>query len=103
MSVLGWGPGSWVMTKKILIVMSDPMIFAPLGTTTKTGKQANYRSAHEWIQRWVHVHSATYLHQKKEDIMQSPATEKEGDVVIPSEVRETGSSKYHMVSLLGVI
>ena len=35
--------------------------------------------------------------------MQSPATEKEGDVVIPSEVRETGSSKYHMVSLLGVI
>ena len=60
MSVLGWGPGSWVMTKKILIVMSDPMIFAPLGTTTKTGKQANYRSTHEWIKEVGYMYTVQH-------------------------------------------
>ena len=52
--------------------------------------------------RCVDVHNAEYLHHEKED-MQSPATEKKVDMVIPSEVRETGSYKYHMISLLGII
>lgn len=37
----------------------------------------------------VYLHNATYLNHKKEDIMQSPITEKV-DMIILSEVRETG-------------
>ena len=51
----------------------------------------------------VHVHSAAYLHHRKQDIMQSPATEKEGDMVIPREGRKAGRCQYHVISLLGVI
>ena len=56
----GWGPGSWVMTKKILREMGDPMIFAPLGTTTKTGKQANYRSTWMETKNGAQAHNAVF-------------------------------------------
>ena len=73
MSVLGWGPGSWVMTKKILIVMSDPMIFAPLGTTTKTGKQANYRSTWMETKNGAHVHNAIFPTMNKYSLFMNNA------------------------------
>ena len=40
---------------------------------------------------------------KKQEIIPSPATEKNVKMIIPREVRETGTDKQHMISLLGVI
>lgn len=57
MSDLGWGPGTQVMTMKILTEMGDPMIFAPLGTMANTGKQVNY----EWKQRMGHMYTMQYF------------------------------------------
>ena len=73
MSVLGWGPGSWVLTKKILIVMSDPMIFTPLGTTTKTGKQANYRSTWMETKNGARVHNAIFPTMNKYSLFMNNA------------------------------
>ena len=38
---------------------------------------------------------------KKQEIIPSPATEKKVKVIIPGEVKETGTDKYRMMSLLG--
>ena len=38
---------------------------------------------------------------KKQEIIPSPATEKKVKMIIPREVKETGTDKYHMMSLLG--
>ena len=35
--------------------------------------------------------------------MSSPVTEKKLEIIIQSEVRDTGADKHHMISLLGVI
>ena len=40
---------------------------------------------------------------KKQEIMSSPASEKKLEMIIPSEVRETGTDTCHMMSLLGVV
>ena len=40
---------------------------------------------------------------KNQEIMSSLATEKKVEMIIPSELRQTGRDKYHMMSLLGGI
>ena len=60
MSGLGWGPGSRVMTIKILIEMGNPMIFTSWGTTTKIGKQANYGNTWMETEDGAHVHNAIF-------------------------------------------
>ena len=40
---------------------------------------------------------------EKQEIMSSPAAGKNIEMIIPSEVRETGTDKCHMIPLLGVI
>ena len=40
---------------------------------------------------------------KNQEIMSSLATEKKVEMIIPSELRQTGRDKYHMISLLGGI
>ena len=40
---------------------------------------------------------------KKQEILPSPAAGKTLEMIIPSEVRGTGTDKCHIISLLGVI
>ena len=40
---------------------------------------------------------------RKQEMMASPATGSRVEMIIPSEVRETGRDKYHVISPLGVI
>ena len=65
--------------------------------TAKTGKQANYRSNMNGDRGWGTQRSN--LNHRKQDMMHSPATEKEGDMVTPREVREAGRCQCHMMSL----
>ena len=47
----------------------------------------------------VHVHNCSNLNHRKQDMMHSPATGKEGDAVTPREGREAGRCQCHMTSL----
>ena len=45
----------------------------------------------------VHVHSGILLNHKEVENNASPASGKKIEMIIPSEVRETRTDKYHMI------
>ena len=76
---------------------------AALGTIAKTRKQPKGRRTNEWIKKMWYINRMEYYSAiKKHEIMSFPATGKEVEMIILSEVR-TGRYKYHMISLLGGI
>ena len=91
------------MTTNILKEMGNPEISAPLHTIAKTGNQANCRNTDGCIQTIGYIYTAQYFSTlKKQEIRPSMATGKKVEMIILSEVRETGIDKYHIISLLGV-
>ena len=97
-------PNVWtgvVETTKILKEMGNPEISAPLHTIAKTGNQANCRNTDECTQTIGYINTVQQFSTlKKQEIRPSMATGKKVEMIIPSEVRETGRDKYHMISLL---
>ena len=54
--------------------------------------------------QWGYMYTIQYFSTiKNQEIMSSLATEKKVEMIIPSELRQTGRDKYHMMSLLGGI
>ena len=49
----------------------------------------------------VHTHRAMSLSRKEGDITPCPATRKEVEMIILSDVRKTKEDKYHMIPLEG--
>ena len=60
--------------------------------TAKTGRQANHRSNLNGDRGWGTRTECSNLNHRKQDMMHSPATGKEGDAVTPREGREAGRS-----------
>ena len=58
----------------------------------------------EWIKKMGYLDTGQYYSViKKDQIMTFPSTRRKVEVIILSEVGETGQDKNHMVSLLGAV
>ena len=77
---------------------------AALGTIAKTRKQPKCRRTDEWIMKMCYIGTMEYYSAiKKDEIMPFSGTWTEVEMIILSEVSETGKDKYHIISLLGGI
>lgn len=79
------------------------MILAPLGTMTKTGKQASHRSNRMETGHGVHVHKEMFLNHKEVEINSVQPQKERRDDHSQLSKGDRGQDKYHMILLLGVI
>ena len=60
-----------------------------------------YPLAEEWIKKMQYIYTMEYYSTiKKNEIMPFVATWVDPEIIILSEVSQTGKNKYHMISLI---
>ena len=75
------------------------MFIAALFTIAKIWKQPKCPSTDEWIKKMWHVYTMEYYSAiKKNEIMQFAATWMDLEIIILSEVNQTGKDKYHGIT-----
>ena len=78
-----------------------PIFIAALLTIAKTWKQPKCPSTDEWIEKMWYIYTMEYYSAiKKNEIMPFAATWMDLEMIILSEVSQTGKDKYHMISLI---
>ena len=74
---------------------------AALGTIAKTKKQLKYTRSDERIQEMGYIYPVQYYSDiYKDEKMPFALTGKKPEMIILSEVNETGKDRYHRISLL---
>ena len=77
------------------------MFTAALFTIAKTWKQPKCPSTEEWIKKMWYVYTMEYYSTiKKNEIMPFAAKWMQLEIIILSEVSQTETDKYHMISLI---
>ena len=77
------------------------MFTAVLFTIAKTWKQPKCLSTDEWIMKLWYIYTREYYSaMKKDEIIQFVASWMDLEIIILSEVSQTGKEKYHTRSLI---
>ena len=77
------------------------MFIVALFTIAKTWKQPKCPSTEEWIKKMWYIYTMEYYSAiKKNEIMPFAATWMDLQIIILSEVSQTGKDKYHMILLI---
>ena len=91
-----------VIKTKIFIETGNPVILAPLGTMTKTGKQASHRNTRMETGHGVHVHKEMFLNHKEVGRNSKSSLRKERRDDHSQLSKGDRDRQYHMILLLGV-
>ena len=76
------------------------MFIAALFTKAKTWKQPKCPSTEEWMKKMWYIYTMEYYSAiKKKETMPFVATWMDLEMIILSELSQTGKDKYHMISL----
>ena len=79
----------------------NPMFIAALFTIARTWKQPKCPRTKEWIKKMWHIYIMEYYSAiKKNEIMPFAATWMDLEIVLLSEVSQTGKDKYHTISFV---
>ena len=78
-----------------------PLIFiAELFTTARTWKQLKHSPTEKWIKKVSYTYTMEYYSAIKNNEISSAATRGHVEVVILSDVSQTGKDKYHLIWLI---
>ena len=77
-----------------------PMFIAALFSIVKTWKQPKCPLTEEWIKKMWYIYTMEYYSAiKRKEIIAFPATWMDLEIIMLSEVSQTVSYQYHMLSL----